>query len=795
MRTASVQARDLLASLATKGQLDWACLRAEVMSASPDDPRTYDQLFPLAATPHVLTLARVVALQHLQEGDRKFGHALYRILTAKFGLEVLKDRHAKLAADLAYRLSDYAFAERIRASGLLSGLDRACLAADLANPFVLGGQETSDWLGYLNYQFHLDGVAPILLSDSSEGQGAFDRLGAAVGEPVLDGPLVTVVITTWCPGAEFISAFRSITSQTWQNLEILVIDDCSPAEYHDFTDSVVAEDARARLIRMPANGGTYLARNRGLREAAGEIFAVHDSDDWAHPERIERQVRVLEQHPELLSTSSRALRLDDNLTFCLPGVSASRENASSLMFWRRKAIDGIGYYDASRKGADTEYAVRLHRRFGEASHKLMKEHLACIRLTFGSLSREEFRPGWRHPSRSAYRRGYLWWHQRASSRSGALVNHGSVHARCFPDPIPFMPDRDSARAKARKSWDVVYMLDAREGAELPCGALDELVALADAGLAVAVMHVESLLHPFVKEFETFSDDVQELIARRRIGEVLPTDSVSIATLVVRDPSCLQFSDDEAFPFTAKRVFVVPDYMPRSRPKAFDCSDVSGNVVRKVGVAPVWLLPPGEDASQWNSLDAVPRGWIERVAGRYRYGAPRPGLPPFGDQLNVAYVCEELLPEVAAEVRALAEAVNLRVWVLGEGPRESQAPAPAPARRFTRDALPDDTDVALVDVVVLNGGPDSPMARAVALAAAASGCIVVLHGGAHGPEAYAAGLEFVRGGLTPWLRDFLSSPHRVDLSRRQIQNWLEENSGRNDLIKQLAEHTIEKAEKA
>lgn len=761
---------------------------------SPDDGGAFDRLFSRVSVPQVLTLARVVALQHLQDGDRAFGHALYRILTAKFGYEVLKDRHAKLAADLAYRLSDYEFAERIRAAGLLTGLDEACLSADLANPFVSNGSDVSGWLAYLNYQFQLDGVAPVRLLDSSDGPGAFDRLLAPRDASVIKGPLVTVVITTWCPGTEFISAFRSITSQTWQNLEILVIDDCSPAEYHDFTASVVAEDARARLIRMSTNGGTYLARNRGLKEASGEIFAVHDSDDWAHPERIERQIRVLQQNPRLISTSSRALRLDDNLTFCLPGVSASRENASSLMFWRQKAVDGVGYYDPSRKGADTEYAVRLNRHFGESSHQLLKEHLACIRLTFGSLSREEFKPGWRHPSRAAYRRGYLWWHQRASFRRGALVNHGSLRARCFPDPIPFMPDRDSARAQARRSWDVVYMLDAREGAKLPGGALDELVALAEAGLAVAVMHVESLLHPFVKEFETFADEIQELIMRGRIGEVLPTDSVNIATLVIRDASCLQFSDDQPFPFAAQRVLIVPDGMPRARPHAFDCSDVSQNVTTKLGVKPVWLLPPGEDVPQWDGIEAATRRWNDRIFGRYRYAAPRPGLPSFGEQLTVAYVCEDASTEVATEVSSLADAVSLRLWLLGEAGAGHELSNRTPVRHFSRDALPDETDLALIDVVVLHGALLSPIARSVALAASASGCIVLLHGASSAQDGTVVGLEVVARGLTSWLCDFLSVPPRVDSNRRQTRAWLERNSGRNDLIDQLTEHKTERAEK-
>ena len=97
-------------------------------------------------------------------------------------------------------------------------------------------------------------------------------------------------MSTFEPDRSFRTAVQSLINQTWQNLEILVIDDCSPAEYDGLLSEVTSLDPRIELIRMPSNGGTYRIRNEGIRRSRGEFITFQDSDDWAHPERIARQV-------------------------------------------------------------------------------------------------------------------------------------------------------------------------------------------------------------------------------------------------------------------------------------------------------------------------------------------------------------------------------------------------------------------------------------------------------------------------------------------------------------------------
>ena len=317
LRTGSIAGRDILATMATGGTQTWSQVRAAI--ASFRDPRLRSKVQPVFAAMDIRLarrLARVVALQALLPDDRVNALTLYKALLATHGLRCLDLQHAKLAADLAFYLRDWKMLKEALQSFSLKEADRQFLEADTRLPF--------------------------------------DRLATLSLAPVHGNEKVTVVITSWCPDQSLVFAVRSITKQTWQNLEILLIDDASPDEYLPLLQQVAAMDDRIRLIRQPLNGGTYMSRNRGLHEATGQYFTVHDSDDWSHPQRIELQLKALLAEDALVSTGSFAYRCDDDLVVNFPGVTPDRENASSLLFELDKVRSRIGYYDVSRKGADTE---------------------------------------------------------------------------------------------------------------------------------------------------------------------------------------------------------------------------------------------------------------------------------------------------------------------------------------------------------------------------------------------------------------------------------------------------------
>ena len=125
--------------------------------------------------------------------------------------------------------------------------------------------------------------------------------------------MISVIIPLYNKEAGIDTALRSVLAQTYQDFEIVVVDDGS-------TDGSVAivetfDDPRIRLIRQ-ANAGVSAARNRGIEEAKGEYVAFLDADDEWMPGFLEEIVALQQEFPECKAQAT-------NYTFCSNGVKSS----------------------------------------------------------------------------------------------------------------------------------------------------------------------------------------------------------------------------------------------------------------------------------------------------------------------------------------------------------------------------------------------------------------------------------------------------------------------------------------
>lgn len=109
-------------------------------------------------------------------------------------------------------------------------------------------------------------------------------------------PRVTVFIPAFNREALIGESVASVLAQTWQDFELLVVDDGST----DRTCEIVSSfgDPRVRLVSNGENLGIPRTRNRGLELARGEYIAILDSDDRMRPERLARQVAFLDANPD-----------------------------------------------------------------------------------------------------------------------------------------------------------------------------------------------------------------------------------------------------------------------------------------------------------------------------------------------------------------------------------------------------------------------------------------------------------------------------------------------------------------
>jgi glycosyltransferase involved in cell wall biosynthesis len=104
--------------------------------------------------------------------------------------------------------------------------------------------------------------------------------------------LTSVVIPAYNAERFLERTMLSVLRQTYNNLEVIVIDDGSTDKTRLIAEAGATGDSRVRIISVP-NGGVAKARNIGIQEANGEYVAFVDADDLWHPTKIDRQVTAM----------------------------------------------------------------------------------------------------------------------------------------------------------------------------------------------------------------------------------------------------------------------------------------------------------------------------------------------------------------------------------------------------------------------------------------------------------------------------------------------------------------------
>lgn len=186
------------------------------------------------------------------------------------------------------------------------------------------------------------------------------------------GPRLSVLLPTY-DAVEFVErAVGSVLDQTYEDFELIVIDDGS-------TDGTVEairqfEDDRIRLIQREDESGITSALNAGIDAADGEYLARQDADDWSAPERFERQVGFLDANPEvaLLGTGAWLVDEDGQRTGRrrvlerpdFEDLLVHNEFVHGSVMMRREALEAVdGYDEWFPTTEDYDLWLRLAKRF------------------------------------------------------------------------------------------------------------------------------------------------------------------------------------------------------------------------------------------------------------------------------------------------------------------------------------------------------------------------------------------------------------------------------------------------
>jgi len=102
------------------------------------------------------------------------------------------------------------------------------------------------------------------------------------------------IITPNYNSEKFISeTIDSVIAQTYQNWEMIIIDDVSTDNSIDIIHKYIKNDTRIQLIRLSNNSGAAVARNKGIEKAKGKFIAFVDSDDLWSPFKLETQLKLM----------------------------------------------------------------------------------------------------------------------------------------------------------------------------------------------------------------------------------------------------------------------------------------------------------------------------------------------------------------------------------------------------------------------------------------------------------------------------------------------------------------------
>jgi glycosyltransferase involved in cell wall biosynthesis len=205
--------------------------------------------------------------------------------------------------------------------------------------------------------------------------------------------LVSALICSYNGHARIGKAIRSVLGQTYQNIELVVIDDGSEPSLKEAIATFC--DERISFCRIEKNIGLHAARAFGVEKARGEFVALLDDDDYWLPQKIEKQVALMQAFPltglvccgavDIYPDGRRMLRLPPaNIITYRKELVYEWTVASSVLF-RRSAYERVGGFDGTlNRCGDWDCWIRLAREY---SLRAILEPLVFTEMRDGSLQR------------------------------------------------------------------------------------------------------------------------------------------------------------------------------------------------------------------------------------------------------------------------------------------------------------------------------------------------------------------------------------------------------------------------
>jgi glycosyltransferase involved in cell wall biosynthesis len=123
-------------------------------------------------------------------------------------------------------------------------------------------------------------------------------------------PLVSILAPSYNHEAFLPACLESVRAQTWEDWELVLVDDGSRDGSVEAAGTIARKDPRIRVLVNQANLGTYGTEQRALEESTGALVAVLNTDDVWQPDKLASQIQALRDHPQASHSATLGCQID-----------------------------------------------------------------------------------------------------------------------------------------------------------------------------------------------------------------------------------------------------------------------------------------------------------------------------------------------------------------------------------------------------------------------------------------------------------------------------------------------------
>lgn len=202
---------------------------------------------------------------------------------------------------------------------------------------------------------------------------------------------VGIIITTHNPDLSLLEqSIRSVLLQTYKNISVCIIDDCSDEEIFNGINKIIEKlnDSRIFLQRNERNVGQYVSRNFAMQRMPDvDYYAIQDDDDVSHSDRLRVQLEYLESHKEKHICMTQQVRFNQDVVYV-----PDRHNpldfdyGPASSFFRSQVVKLVGDFMPVRSRGDVEFINRIKNKLGLNSVGYLKIPLYIMRSDISTVS-------------------------------------------------------------------------------------------------------------------------------------------------------------------------------------------------------------------------------------------------------------------------------------------------------------------------------------------------------------------------------------------------------------------------